>query len=177
MSIIVEDGTGLTTATSYVSLDEADAYAYYTPAATLAQWNEYSDVQKNHLLAYATRLLDQRARWNGTKTVAASALRWPRQSAFDRDNLPVDPHSVPVQVKEAVCDIAMWLAFPGRGPFQVSDSQGIKSLTVDVLSVTYKDSHDATAIVALPPGLNHILKGLGSISYGTGSTFAPIVKA
>lgn len=177
MALIVEDGTGVTGAFSYVSLMEAETYIYDMPAATREVWDELDDNQREHLLAYATRILDQRARWHGNKTIPTSALRWPRKNVLDTDALPIGEYVIPGQLKAAVCDCAAWFAYPGRNPFTISDSQGIKEIAVDVLRVVYKDGHDATQTVALPPGLNATLRGLGTIQYGGNSSFAPISKA
>jgi hypothetical protein len=94
MTLIVEDGTGLTTANSYVSEAEADAYFEIVPAYSDV-WAAYTATEKENLLRMATRVLDARTSWEGHKQVDESALRWPRKHVRDRDGLLVDSDLVP----------------------------------------------------------------------------------
>ena len=89
MTLIVETGTGLdTAANSYVSLVEADAYVATMPSLLRDPWLALTlAADRENLLIYSTRVLDQRATYNGSKTVSASPLRWPRSNVFDCDDL------------------------------------------------------------------------------------------
>lgn len=176
MALIVEDGSVVTNANSYVSLADANAYLAAVPLANLATWEALSDEVKECLLIFATRILDQKTSWNGMKTVAASSLRWPRVGVYDCDSNVIASDAIPPGVTAAVCDLALWFSVDGRNPLTVSDSQGIQQLSVDVISITYKADHDATATQALPRGLNDTLCGLGTIRYGSRSSFGPINK-
>ena len=178
MTVLVkEDGTVIVGANSYVNLAEAENYISDMPSPALLTWNALADdVERESLLIYATRVLDQRARWNGQKFAAASPLRWPRVNVVDCDGLPVAHDVVHSNVKAAVCEMALWFSIPGQNPFTVSESQGIQEFAVDVIRVVYKMDHDATSILALPRGLNQILCGLGTITYGGSSSFGAINK-
>ncbi len=177
-TLVVEDGTVVDGANSYVSLIEANTYISDMPAANMALWNAIpSDNERESLIIYATRVLDQRARWNGTKTDKQSVLRWPRCNVLDCDGLPVAHNVIHPNVKAAVCEMALWFSVPGQNPTAVSDSQGIQEFAVDVIRVVYKLDHDATSNLILPRGLNQILCGLGSIQYGRRSSFGAISKA
>lgn len=174
--IVVEDGTGLDDANSYVSLAEADAYLLDTPLAQANQWNELGDDVKSSLLIYSTRVLDQRVRWTGAKSVAGSALRWPRSGVLDADNVPVAQDEVPKAVKQAVMELALWFSIPGQNPMVTAENQGIQSLGVDVINIQYMADHDATAVAAFPRGLNQILTNLGTFQYLGRAGFGPINK-
>jgi hypothetical protein len=63
----VEDGSIVPSANSYVTVQEADDYIIQNIHAYPA-WESLDLVQKQYLLAWATRYLDRRARWNGTPT-------------------------------------------------------------------------------------------------------------
>lgn len=177
-TLVAEDGTVVDNANSYVSLAEANNYIADMPAPALTTWNALvDDTERESLLIYATRVLDQRAKWNGTKYDAASPLRWPRSNVLDCDGLPVAHDIVHPNVKAAVCEMALWFSVPGQNPFSISDNQGIQEFAVDVIRVVYKMDHDATSNLMLPRGLNQILCGLGSIQYGSRSSFGAISKA
>ena len=74
MSIIVEDGTGLTTAVAYVAV--ADADAYHTAMGNTA-WTG-TDAAKEIALRRATQYLDNRYTYRGTRLTSTQALEWPR---------------------------------------------------------------------------------------------------
>lgn len=176
MALIVEDGTNVAGANAYISLAYADSYIGVMPPAVRAPWEALTDPDKENIIVYATRVLDQRTRWNGQKAVNDSALRWPRTYVFDADHLPVADSIVPERVKDATAELCAWFSVDGRNPNTISDSQGIQAFSVDVISVTYKADHDASAILALPRGLNTILRGLGVIQAGNRPSFGAIQK-
>lgn len=74
MSLIVEDGTGLTTAESYVSV--ADADAYHSAFGNTA-WTGTTGA-KEIALRRATQYIDSRYRFRGVRKDADQALEWPR---------------------------------------------------------------------------------------------------
>lgn len=170
----VEDGTGMTDATSYVSLVEADNYMADTPPSLTLLWAPLADADKERLLMYATRVLDQRTTWKGLKVVNASSLRWPRSGVRDCDGLPVAENVVPRYVKSVVCELALFYANPNNGASVVADIDGLKRVTVDVLEFEWKDNYNPNTTVQLPPGLNKILCNVGIIKYSGRMGFAPI---
>lgn len=107
MALIVEDGTGLSTAESYLSVSDADAYhdAHSAPAA----WTSASDSEKEAALRRATEYLDQKYhfRWLGIRKVEEQALDWPRTSVLDRDGYEVDDNSLPRVLKNATAILAL----------------------------------------------------------------------
>lgn len=178
MALVVEDGTGMANADSYVSLADAESYFAAMPPSVTTAWTSLAtDAEKENLLRYATRVLDQKARFKGARTVKTSSLRWPRTGAIDCDGVLVGSNVLPRPIVSAVCEIALWCAAPGQGPNTVSSKQGIESITADVVSVTFRADYDATSVQALPRGLNQILLCLGTIQYGSRSSFGPISKA
>ncbi len=104
MTLIVEDGTGLATAQSYVSLVEANTYhQLYASAA----WNA-DDYQKEVALRRATQYLDASYEWHGRKRNRKQALGWPRCWAEDTvEDLCIDTDVIPSKVKDATCVLAL----------------------------------------------------------------------
>lgn len=104
MSLIVEDGTGLSTAESYISV--ADADTRHTNLGNTA-WTGSTAV-KEAALRKATEYLEQRysRRWRGTRLLRAQALSWPRYGAIVH-GWDVDSDEVPAAVANACADLAL----------------------------------------------------------------------
>lgn len=175
-TFVVEDGTGLSNATSYVSLAEANSYIADFPAGLQVTWSALTDPQKQGLLMYSTRVLDQRTKYFGDLCVTPGALRWPRDGVTDCDGQPVPNDVIPDGLKMAVIELALFYSVPGRGATIYADNQGLTNVTIDVLSFTWSEGFNATSTLQLPPGMNVILCGLGRISYTGSSRTVPILK-
>lgn len=78
-TLIVEDGSGVVNADSYVSSANADAYH---SAFGNAAWASATDPQKDAALRSATQYLDSRYRFKGVRKTYAQALMWPRSSVW-----------------------------------------------------------------------------------------------
>ena len=83
ITIVKEDGTGKATANSYASVAEADWY--HTGHLYASAWTGATDDQKSAALLMATRLIDGEYQFNGTRTLAAQALQWPRSDCREPD--------------------------------------------------------------------------------------------
>lgn len=97
MTLIVEDGTGVTGADSYVSSANTDAYAAIVPAG--AQWLTVGTTSvKEDALRQAARYLDgtyaTQARLAGRKQYPTQGLAWPRLYCFDRDGYAVNSNFI-----------------------------------------------------------------------------------
>lgn len=169
-TFLVETGAGLAGATSYVTTTEATDYYAVDPEAAAAFGALGADAQEKRL-AWASRVLDQKTRWKGEKAVAASGLRWPRTCVYDRDGIAIEDDVVPPQVKEAVLELAKYLATNDVTTEQ--DQEAVKRAKVDVLEIEYQEGTTQTTV---PPIINQILRPLGTFQVG-GSQFIPIVKS
>ena len=78
MALIVEDGTGLAGAESFISV--ANASAYHTARGNAAWAALASDTIREQCLRKATDYMEQafRLRWAGYRTTVTQALSWPR---------------------------------------------------------------------------------------------------
>lgn len=166
----VEDGTGLSAANSYVSV--ADADDYFTPDLNFATaWAALTTQQKQHSLAWASRLLDQKTDWRGVRVDEDSGLRWPRSYVQDRDDQLVADNVVPRPVKDATCELAKYLQ--ENDLTTGADVDNIRKVVVDVIEIEFQEGTSQTGI---PTILNAILTGLGSFRVG-GRGFGKIIKA
>jgi Putative DnaT-like ssDNA binding protein len=108
MALIVEDGTGMKTAESYLAV--ADADQYHRDHHNV-EWADQVLEAKEAALRYATWWLDGQFRWIGRLTKFDQALGWPRilgieyVSAFDEEGRLVT--GVPMRVQHAVAEIAL----------------------------------------------------------------------
>jgi len=106
MSVVVEDGTGLETANSYISLTDADTYHSDRGNAT---WAAATEAVRNAALINATQWLDgkYRGRWAGFRGSADQALDWPRYAAYDIDGYYLDSDAVPARIPYAAAEAAL----------------------------------------------------------------------
>lgn len=156
----VETGAGLSGANSYASLDEADDYLIAN-IHVYPRWTALTDENKESLLAFASRVLDQRTTWLGEKAVAGSGLRWPRTGLTDRDGNDIPATVIPPAVKAATIEIAASMISGDRTTERGSD--GLKELQVDVIRFVFDEAY---RLPALPSSIQYILTGLGYVASG-----------
>lgn len=107
MALVVEDGSGLSTADSYISRDDADTYI--GDYSNDSDWSGASNDDKDRALRRATEWLDGRYadQWLGYRKSTDQALSWPRTGVYDRDGNYVDADSVPAEVERSTALIAV----------------------------------------------------------------------
>lgn len=166
MSLIVEDGTGLLTAESYLSL--AGFGKYWDVRNPDFDYSIYADEQIEGALRRAATYIDgrYRGRWPGvTLKGRAQALAWPRtgalsglQSPFlftspfarDADGNDIDNASVPHEVAAACAEAAMReVVQPG---ILTPDKVSQRTLSVSVagaVSETFERMGDQRPVVVI----------------------------
>lgn len=137
MALIVEDGTGLSTAEAYISVANADAYH---EARGNADWVALTTTEKEQLLIKGADYLVQlyRGRWAGIRVNSTQALDWPRDGVW-LDDYPeyLDNDYVPADIANANAI----MAFKALAEDLVADQdQQIKRTAVGSLEVEYSDS-------------------------------------
>lgn len=156
-TFLVEDGTGLAAATSYVSVEDADDIIAVNIHAD-AKWVDLALADKEKLLSWASRYLDNHVRWKGCKTVEASALRWPRKGVVDRDGQLIPEDVIPQQLKIAVASFATYLIDTDRSTERPQD--GLAMIKVDVIELEFREGYKLPKI---PSHMGHLLEGLGTV--------------
>lgn len=146
MALVVEDGTGLATAESYLSV--ADAGTYHSNHGN-STWSG-TDAAKEAALRRATRYLDghYRGRWKGFKRLRTQALEWPRYEAYDLSGYDLDSDEVPTAVKHATAEAALReLVSPGSLQPDLDRGGMVQSKTVSAGPVSSSTTYaaDATA--------------------------------
>jgi hypothetical protein len=167
--LVVETGAGLSTANSYATVAEADAYYEARPFSS--SWQEMTTLEKTVSLVYATRLLDEQSDWFGTRSTTIQALRWPRSGALDRDGETLEATELPVDIKRATMELAQWVKMADRTA--EPDTAGYGAITVGPLSVTI-DRSDRKAV--LPAIVATMLAPYGLIRRAGGPGSAQLLR-
>jgi len=129
--LILEDGTGLSTATTYVSLPEANfALANYMDEE---YWQEAEFSHKINALVRASKVVDQAVQWVGKKKSSAQALAFPRSPITDKNGENVE--GVPEALKSAVAEYALYLVMYGENSGMSDVYSKIKIADIEVNGV------------------------------------------
>jgi hypothetical protein len=109
MAMIVEDGTGVTGANSYTSVDEVQTY--FDDRGSNVAWDALATTaDKEAVLIQATDYIEKRfsEKWIGDKNDNSNALSWPRANIYDRTGrLLYANDDIPTELKRAVAEYAV----------------------------------------------------------------------
>ncbi len=146
MAIIVEDGTGLENANSYISVADADSYFLNR---NNSEWAAKSAEEKEAGLLYATTYLDSNFIWIGNIKDESQALGWPRRNAYDHEGRLISGDTVPTKVKYACAELSLLSANSGSTLSSSSTSSGrVKRQKVGSLEVEYFNDEEAETIAS-----------------------------
>lgn len=157
MAIVVEDGSGVAGANSYITVAEARAYAAAHGDALPAD-----DAAAETLLARAMLYLEaRRAEYQGTKASPDNPLQWPRNSVI-LDGYPLAVGTIPRELKDAQAQLAIEAQTTDLMP--TGDGREVIMEQVDVIRVQYAPSGSTS----LQPRLAKV-EALLQPLYGSGS--------
>lgn len=149
-TIIVEDGTLVANANSYVTEAELTTFATDrgititgTNAVLLIQSMDYIEQQD----------------FIGTQYTATQALQWPRSGAYI-DGWLLAVTDIPIELKNAQMQTALSID-EGNGPLDVVE-QKIKREKVDVLETEYADNSSQTYDPKISNYLKKLIQGGGA---------------
>lgn len=105
MALVVEDGTGKTTADAYISV--ADADTYHTNYGNPANWSSSTTAQKEEAIRLGTQYLDALygLEFKGQQRFETQALLWPRSYGTYRDGWAIPFDEIPTNLERA-CALA-----------------------------------------------------------------------
>lgn len=133
-----------TTANSYVTL--ADANAYFETVPDSSTWTNKTDDQKNRALISATRWIDS-LNYYGDRCDEDQALKWPRNN-YDVDGVELECSLIPNDIKYATYELARALA---NDTGAITDSTGTTGLYDEVqlgdLRVKYSKTSQAVGTI------------------------------
>lgn len=113
MPIVVEDGSGLSTANAYVS--EAFVTAFHTDRNNTS-WLDFTSPERQAAIIRASEYIDKRfgRRFRGFRKLKEQGLEWPRLDAFDDDGFLLSAvDDVPRQIQKACAEYALRAALCG----------------------------------------------------------------
>jgi len=142
-------------ADSYVSV--ADADAYHDNHLYASTWTSASTANKEKALKMATRILDEKIDWVGTKATEQQALGWGRYDVTD-EGYTVSSTIIPQPIKNATAEFARHLI--GSDLTGNADGKGLSSLVVGSVSLTF-DKNDTAGV--MPDIVQEMLRGWGEI--------------
>jgi hypothetical protein len=97
MALIIEDGTGVAGADSYVTVAECEAFAVKYYGASLAG----STAKKEAALRRAALFMDSLP-WKGHRTFGRNqGLAWPRKDVTDGEGQEISEGEIPEEIKDA----------------------------------------------------------------------------
>lgn len=160
MALIVEDGTGLANAESYISVVDADAYiAAYKGADST--WDAATEATKEIAARVATQYLDGLYDWIGEKETSTQALDWPRVNAEDETGTLIA--GVPLAVEQATAEV-MFLNVGGTSlTNNTTKASDTKREKVDVIEVEYFERASSQ------PSFPVVSRLLADVTYQSGS--------
>lgn len=131
VTFYLEDGSGVSNATSYISLDEAKQI-YFDNGYSFGTFTD--DVFKRYL-NQATSWLDNNYRryYTGIRQYDDQNLEWPRSSAYyATDSFLISENTVPEEIKNAVVEVSYLIASGEDISPIISKSGQIKEYEVEV---------------------------------------------
>lgn len=181
LPFVVEDGSGLSTATSYCSVEFADEYMDRVLDAYKAVWLAADPFQKEQVLVWATQLFDDYIyfpnddqRYRTIRTNRTQALHFPRAGMSDYDGYVIDHRSVPEFVKRATAQMAFELLKADR---VVEPTRGLLAASVGPLSVHF-DPNYAHLTRVIPRSVSVIVAPYGGRVRGLpGLKSVPLMRA
>ena len=112
MALVVEDGTGLSTAESYQAVAAISTFLdLHHPPADKTAWDLLTTAQMEQMCREGTQYLDLTfgQRWKSVRTNEVQALDWPRTGVEDRDGYVIDEDVLPADLLKAHSE-ATWRA-------------------------------------------------------------------
>jgi hypothetical protein len=145
MALVVEDGTGVPNAESYLSVSGLQTYC---ANRNLSLGNTVEVNVLEAALRVATEYLEGRyyGKWYGTPSTETQALSWPRENVSKPSGGFYAVTAMPAALLAATAQIAQReVTNPGSLLPDSVSSQRIKSKSVGPVSVTYADSSSSSS--------------------------------
>lgn len=168
-AFIVEDGTIVANANSYLTVAEADDILAIDFRQN-AIWSALSEPDKELMLASATRYLDDNYQWFGKQTEPrVQPIKWPRTGMRDAEGNYIGINVIPGELKRATAQLAVWLR-TNDGNDQL-DSAGVRRFRSEEVEIEWQDGYYGRVA---PEFLSRLLICFG---YGPNDRgFKPIVR-
>jgi len=154
---------------SFCTVAEADTY--FSNKLYSTTWDAGSTANKEKALKQATRILDEKIAWTGTRATSTQALGWGRTDVY-WDGISVSSTAIPKQIINATSEFA--------GHLLVSDltanaeGKGLDSLKVGDITLDF-DKTDTASV--MPDIVQEMLRGWGTIYARAKFGAVPVVRS
>ena len=140
--LIVENGTVVENANSYIDIDFADAYLDLTDKE---DWNNYNTTQKEKAIIEATQAIDLSYVFSGEVVNTEQTLEFPRKNCYDKQRDVFLPTSIiPVNLKNAVAELAYLRLTSGESLIVAVDSEVLKKEKIGNIEIERFDKTKIT---------------------------------
>lgn len=152
MALIIENGSIVTGAESYVSVTDADTYHLNRGNSI---WKTSSVTAKEAALRKATSFVDNYYinRWKGMRTAISQPLQWPRQyvmqyeeyarAGYAQTPVYIESNVIPNELKYAICEAALRSLTTELLP-DLDRGGKVKRVTIGPITEEYTDGAPAT---------------------------------
>lgn len=168
-TFIVEDGTIVANANSYLTVAEADDILVLNFQQN-AIWSALDETDKELMLASSTRYLDDNYQWFGQRTEpGVQPLKWPRINMVDCEGNCIGANVIPGELKRAAAQLSVWLrSNDGNGQM---DGAGVRRFRSEEVEIEWQDGYYGRVA---PEFLSRLLICFG---YGPNDRgFKPIIR-
>jgi len=159
--IIVEDGSIVANANSYVTISGTDAYAL---DYAYADWTAATETVKTQSLFRGMRYIESLS-FKGTKQTEGQALAWPITDLYDIDGYLIEDNTIPAQVVKATYEAAI-ICLPTSGidlqPNKDADDYRTK---LNIAGVVTEEWYNRGRLTNKSTIITDLLKGLIKSSY------------
>lgn len=165
VTLVVEDGTGISNANSYCTLDYA---LEYCTMKGYTDWQNLSENEQKIYIIRGTEFVDNFYNWRGIRYRQSQSMAFPRDNIYDDDRYEVV--GIPEKLKKACIEAAFLNVSSGANTlFSTKDENGaIKKKKVETLEIEYFGNQQATSSASAESVdyttiydiLNKLLKGL-----------------
>ena len=156
MALIVEDGSGVANANSYVSYAEYEAWAL--ARAITVHGNQATT--EEHILRTMDYIESQN--FIGRKANKSQSLQWPRTEVYV-DSYSINANEIPKELKDSVYEVTVTVA-AGNFALSVKDRQTTQE-KIGEITVTYKNNASMKAQTpAVTAALRKIIKPFSLVS-------------
>ena len=161
--LIVEDGSVVANANSYITYDYADSY--HSLRGNTA-WASGAVLDKQYAIIRATQAIDSlyKTKWKGEQSdYGTQELEWPRQGVYV-NSTEIDDDVIPTAIKKAVCEGALReLAESGVLTPDLDRGGEIKRVKADTVEVEYMEgANSSTTLTAIDGLLADLVSGSSS---------------
>lgn len=157
MTLIIEDGTEVANANSYITVAEYSSWANARFGASRTTAPACDQDAEKHIL----RAMDyfEAQEFQGYKVTSTQVLQWPR-SWVEIDGFAVETNEIPKEVKNSIYELA-YADELGQGELASVDRKTKKEKVGDI-EVEYADSSSSQIInLSVPSAMKKLLKNGG----------------